>query len=69
MRNEGWDQGIRVTAICPSWVNTDMARAVTAVQPAEMTQPGDLATLSSTLLSLPEASVPFELAMNCSLEI
>ena len=22
MRNEGWDKGIRVTAICPSWVNT-----------------------------------------------
>jgi len=68
MRNEGWDQGIRVTAICPSWVNTDMARAVTAVEPAAMTQPEDLASLSSTLLSLPAASVPFELAMNCSLE-
>ena len=68
MRNEGWDQGIRVTAICPSWVNTEMARAVTAVEPAAMTQPDDLASLSSSLLSLPNASVPFELAMNCSLE-
>ena len=68
MRNEGWNHGIRVTAICPSWVNTDMARAVTAVEAAQMTQPNDLAELSSTLLSLPEASVPFELAMNCSLE-
>ena len=68
MRNEGWDKGIRVTAICPSWVNTDMARSVTAVVPAAMTQPGDLASLSSTLLSLSDAAVPFELAMNCSLE-
>ena len=68
MRNEGWDKGIRVTAICPSWVNTDMARAVTDVAPAAMTQPDDLASLSSSLLSLPNASVPFELAMNCSLE-
>ena len=68
MRNEGWDRGIRVTAICPSWVNTDMARAVTAVEPAAMTQPSDLASLSCSLLSLPNASVPFELAMNCSLE-
>ena len=68
MRNEGWDQGIRVTAICPSWVNTDMARAVTAVEPDAMTQPDDLASLSSTLLRLPDASVPFELAMNCTLE-
>lgn len=69
MRNEGWDKGIRVTAICPSWVNTDMARAVTAVEPAAMTQPDDLASLSSNLLSLPNESVPFELAINCSLEI
>ena len=68
MRNEGWDEGIRVTAICPSWVNTEMAGAVTAVKAAEMTQPDDLATLSSTLLTLPAASVPFELTMNCSLE-
>ena len=49
MRNEGWNHGIRVTAICPSWVNTDMARAVTAVEAAQMTQPNDLAELSSTL--------------------
>ena len=68
MRNEGWDKGIRVTAICPSWVNTDMAHAVTAVEPAAMTQPEDLASLSSSLLSIPNAAVPFELAMNCSLE-
>ena len=68
MRNEGWDKGIRVTAICPSWVNTDMACAVTAVEPAAMTQPEDLASLSSSLLSMPNAAVPFELAMNCSLE-
>ena len=68
MRNEGWDKGIRVTAICPSWVNTDMACAVTAVEPAAMTQPEDLAALSSSLLSMPNAAVPFELAMNCSLE-
>ena len=68
MRNEGWDKGIRVTAICPSWVNTDMACAVTAVEPGAMTQPEDLASLSSSLLSMPNAAVPFELAMICSLE-
>ena len=68
MRNEGWGHGIRVTAICPSWVNTAMARSVTDVEPAAMTQPDDLASLASTLLSLPEASVPFEVAMNCALE-
>ena len=69
MRNEGWDHGIRVTALCPSWVNTEMARSVSDVEPDAMTQPQDLALLSSTLLSLPNASVPFEIGVNCNLEV
>ena len=68
MRNTGWDQGIRVTALCPSWVNTDMAHEVSRVSAAEMMQPSDLAALSSQLLALPNASIPFEVALNCALE-
>jgi len=68
MRNEGWDDGIRVTAICPSWVNTDMAAAVTAIPRQAMTQPQDLAASVSHLLSLPAAAVPFEFSVNCQLE-
>ncbi len=68
MRNEGWNDGIRVTAICPSWVNTDMASAVTAIPREAMTQPEDLARLTSTLLQLPASAVPFELAVSCQLE-
>ena len=68
MRNEGWDDGIRVTAICPSWVATDMSRRVQQMDPQQMTQPEDLASLASTLLMLPNSAVPFELAVNCSLE-
>jgi NAD(P)-dependent dehydrogenase (short-subunit alcohol dehydrogenase family) len=68
MRNEGWEQGIRVTAICPSWVNTDMAAAVNALPATAMTQPDDLAALTSQLLTLPNSCVPFELAVNCTLE-
>ena len=69
MRNEGWDAGIRVTAICPSWVATDMALSVSSLAPEAMTQPEDIADLSSSLLRLPNAAVPFELALNCALEI
>jgi NAD(P)-dependent dehydrogenase (short-subunit alcohol dehydrogenase family) len=68
MRNEGWEQGIRVSAICPSWVNTDMAAAVNAMPKEAMTQPGDIAALTSQLLQLPNSCVPFELALNCNLE-
>jgi NAD(P)-dependent dehydrogenase (short-subunit alcohol dehydrogenase family) len=68
MRNEGWDAGIRVTAICPGWVNTAMASQVTAVPAEAMTQPEDLAALTAQLLRLPASAVPFELKINCVLE-
>jgi NAD(P)-dependent dehydrogenase (short-subunit alcohol dehydrogenase family) len=69
MRNEGWDQGIRVTAVCPSWVNTEMAAAVTALPRQAMTQPEDLGRSISHLLSLPASAVPFEFSVSCQLEI
>ena len=69
MRNEGWEQGIRVTAICPSWVNTDMAAAVNAMPKEAMSQPGDIASLTAQLLELPNSCVPFELAVSCNLEV
>jgi len=69
MRNIGWDKNIRVTAICPSWVNTKMASKVESISKDAMTQPEDIAELCSTILKLPKQSVPFELAVNCNLEI
>tara|TARA_Y100001970_G_C14255615_1_gene875156 strand:- start:799 stop:1491 length:693 start_codon:yes stop_codon:yes gene_type:complete len=68
MRNEGWEYGIRVTAICPSWVNTPMAKDISKKDKKDMTQPEDIAELCSTLLNLPNSSVPFELDINCNLE-
>ncbi len=68
IRNEGWDEGIRVTAICPSWVNTDMAAEVKLFPKESMTQPEDIASLSSQLLTMPNSCVPFELCINCNLE-
>ena len=74
MRNEGWNDGIRVTAICPGWVNTDMANSVLS-EPREfwptqsitseaMTQPEDIANISSMLLKLHNRAVPFEISVN-----
>ena len=62
MRNEGWDQGIRVTAICPGWVNTDMAKDINQISKEEMTQPIDIANICSNLLKLPNSSIPFEIS-------
>ena len=68
MRNEGWEKGIRVTAICPGWVNTDMAKEINHFPKADMTQANDIASICSNLLDLPNSSVPFEIALNCQLE-
>ena len=68
MRNEGWEKGIRVTAICPGWVNTDMAKEINYFPKKDMIQTNDIASICSNLLDLPNSSVPFEIALNCQLE-
>jgi NAD(P)-dependent dehydrogenase (short-subunit alcohol dehydrogenase family) len=46
-------QGIRVTALCPAWTNTDMAYvAGTPLEPQQMIQPDDLFKTIKWLLSL-----------------
>lgn len=67
LRNIGWEHGIRATAICPGWVNTDMA-SFSKVPPAAMTQPQDLARLVVTILSLPNTAAVPELLVQCELE-
>lgn len=45
--------GINVTALCPAWVNTDMAQqAGTTLEPEEMIQPRDLFETIKWLLTL-----------------
>ena len=68
MRNEGWEKGIRVTAICPGWVNTDMAKGIKHYPKKDMSQANDIASICSNLLTLPNSSIPFEIALNCQLE-
>jgi NADP-dependent 3-hydroxy acid dehydrogenase YdfG len=68
VRRLGWDDGVRATAICPSFVATDMTAQVTAVSRGDMIQPADLAELVATALALPNNAVVAELLVNCRLE-
>ena len=68
MKNKGWEENIRVTAICPSWVNTKMAENISSLDKTKMTQPEDIAEIISTILKLPMQSVPFEISLNCNYE-
>jgi NAD(P)-dependent dehydrogenase (short-subunit alcohol dehydrogenase family) len=68
VRYSGWKHGIRATAICPGYVATDMTADVTAIRPANMIQPGAIASLVATVLSLPNSASVVEIPINCRLE-
>jgi len=66
-RQQWWDDGIRATAICPSWVETDMIDGVDyGAEP--VIQADDVAALVSTALALPDHVSVAELAINCRRE-
>ena len=67
-RRIGWDDGIRVTTLCPSFVRTDLTSSVTKVDPDYMIQADDLAELAATALHLPNTAAVPELLVNCRLE-
>ncbi|KAB1663906.1 SDR family NAD(P)-dependent oxidoreductase [Pseudoclavibacter sp. CFCC 13611] len=68
LRREAWDDGVRVCALCPSFVRTDMTSGVTKVDPSEMTPPETIAELIATVIELPNTASIAELAVNCRLE-
>ena len=67
-RLQGWDDGIRVTAICPGYVRTDMTAEVKTFEQEKMSRPEDIAQIVNTLLLLPNESVVPEVMMNCVFE-
>lgn len=68
IRHEGFDRGIRATALCPGFVATEMAAGLTTMPPERMTQPEDIARIVSLILDLPNEAVVAEFAVNCALE-
>lgn len=67
LRREGWDDGVRATALCPGFVATDMTMSAQFPRD-QMTKPADLAVLAEMLLLLPNTAVVAELLVNCRLE-
>ena len=67
-RRIGWEDGVRATCVCPSFVATDLTADVTKVSREEMIDPNDLAELIATAIALPNTAVMAEMLVNCRLE-
>ncbi len=65
VRRQGWEHGIRATAVCPGFVDTDMTSHVTKVSRDAMSRPEDLAALIEAVLRLPNNATVAELLVNC----
>ncbi|CUX70747.1 SDR family NAD(P)-dependent oxidoreductase (plasmid) [Agrobacterium tumefaciens] len=68
IRQAGFENGVRATAVCPGFVATDMATALSERPADQMTHPADLARIIAMLLSLPNEASVAEFAINCQLE-
>ena len=68
-RFAGWDDGVRVTALCPGAVDTDLIANIPGVTPASnRLAPEVIASMVSMLLSLPNTASVSELPINARLE-
>jgi NAD(P)-dependent dehydrogenase (short-subunit alcohol dehydrogenase family) len=68
-RFAGWDDGVRVTALCPGAVETDLIAGLAGATPAAgRMMPQTIAHTVSFLLSLPDTASVAELPMNTRLE-
>ncbi len=68
VRRIGWEHGIRATALCPGFVQTDLTARITDMPHDQMTDPADLAKLVATVVALPNTAAVAELLVNCRYE-
>ena len=67
-RRAAWKEGVRSTALCPSYVATDMTDGVEDVARDDMIQPEDLAELAAVAIALPNNATVAEILVNCRFE-
>ncbi|MCA0043490.1 SDR family NAD(P)-dependent oxidoreductase [Celeribacter litoreus] len=68
LRHTGFEDGIRATVVCPGFVATDMALAISDRAAEAMTDPKDLAAVIQMLIELPNEASVAEFCVNCQLE-
>ena len=66
LRRDGWDHGIRATALCPGLVSTDMGVALFPDKASDMTHPEDVARMAALALDLPNSASVAEMHVNCA---
>ena len=65
----GWEDGVRVTALCPGAVDTDLLQGLPGVTPpGKRIAPATLAEIVAMLLRLPNTASVAELVVNTRLE-
>ncbi len=69
IRQGGWDDGVRCTALCPGYVATDLTGSIESMPREEMTSAEDLAELVKTVISLSNTASVAELIVNCRPDI
>lgn len=67
-RHETWDKGIRCTAVCPSFVRTEMSSYTSKIAPEDMIQAETLARMIRNNIELPNNAAVAEILVNCRLE-
>jgi NADP-dependent 3-hydroxy acid dehydrogenase YdfG len=68
-RFEGWESGVRATAVCPGAVNTELIATFASASPvADRLSPETVADTIAFLLSLPNNATVAELVLNTRLE-
>lgn len=67
LRQAGFDQGIRATAICPGFVSSDMGKSLVP-DLQTMTSPAEIADIVLTAINLPNNASVAEIAVNCRAE-
>lgn len=68
IRQVGADEGVRATAICPGFVNTELGLSGIDRAPSEITQPEDVARVVRLVLELPNTAAIAEIPINWRVE-